>query len=421
RNCCACTLAREELIVLLYSSMKPIYLDWAASSPMDPELASTMVELYTHSYGNPSSSHSFGRTAKKILRKTRERCSFLLQVNPDQLIFTSGGTEANTLPLLSLLRRSSGGEIVLSAFEHAAVYELGSLFREKGFQVKEVKPDTNGIIQPEEVRRQLSPATIAVAVMLVNNEIGSIQPIRRISQEMRKFETDHSTRIHFHCDAVQALGKIPVNLMSSGADTMAFSGHKLCAPKGIGLLYSKNKFTPLAFGGGQEFGIRPGTENIPAVWAFGEALEKRYSHMEAEYAHAIKLRDRLFLQIEEIEGAEVFPQDRPRADMLGSGKWSELNYSPYIVAINISPVPGEICARVLNDRGIAVATGSACSSSRKKQRGRVAYSITADEQIAQGIIRVSFGPGNSEPDIDSFAHTLQQELQLLRKTVRHSR
>ncbi|MDZ7793444.1 MAG: cysteine desulfurase family protein [Spirochaetia bacterium] len=401
--------------------MKPIYLDWAASSPMDPELAPPMLELYTHNYGNPSSPHSFGRTAKKILREARKKCSVLLQVNPEQLIFTSGGTEANTLPLLSLLRRSSGGEIVLSAFEHAAVYELGSLFRDKGFQVKEVKPDAHGIIQPEDVRKQLSPTTIAVAVMLVNNEIGSIQPIRRISQEIRTFEAEHSTRIHFHCDAVQALGKLHLSPESSGTDTMAFSGHKFCAPKGIGLLYSKNKFTPLASGGGQEFGIRPGTENIPAVWAFGEALEKRCRHMEAEYAHAVRLHDRLIMQIEKIEGAAVFPQARPRADMLGSGKWSELKYSPYIVALNLSPVPGEICARVLNDRGIAVATGSACSSSHKKQRGRVAYSVTANEQIAQGIIRVSFGPGNSESDIDTFAQTLQQELQLLRKTVRPSR
>src|SRR6056297_2478596 len=165
--------------------MEPIYLDWAASSPMDPELASSMLELYTHNYGNPSSTHSLGRTAKKILQEAREKCSVLLQVNPDQLIFTSGGTEANTLPLLALLRRSSGGEIVLSAFEHAAVYELGKLFREKGFQVKEVSPDANGIIQPEEVRRQLSQATIAVAVMQVNNELGSIQSIRTISQEIR--------------------------------------------------------------------------------------------------------------------------------------------------------------------------------------------------------------------------------------------
>ncbi|MCF7915197.1 MAG: cysteine desulfurase [Spirochaetaceae bacterium] len=401
--------------------MKPIYLDWAASAPMDPELAPTMVELYTHSYGNPSASHSFGRTAQKILQETREKCSVLLQVNPDQLIFTSGGTEANTLPLLSLLRRSSGGEIVLSAFEHAAVYELGSLFREKGFQVNEVKPDANGIIQPEEVRRQLSPATVAVAVMLVNNEIGSIQPIHRISQEIRRFEADHSTRIHFHCDAVQALGKIPVSPESSGADTMAFSGHKFCAPKGIGLLYSKNKFTPLTSGGGQEFGVRPGTENIPAIWAFGQALEKRFRNMEAEHAHAIRLCDRLILQIEAIEGAEVFPQSRTNSDKLGTDTWADLNYSPYIVAFNLSPVPGEICARVLNDRGIAVATGSACSSNSKKKRGRVAYSLTADEQIAQGIMRISFGPGSSVTDIDTFAETLQQELPLLRKTVGHSR
>ncbi|MFO7729236.1 MAG: cysteine desulfurase family protein [Spirochaetia bacterium] len=401
--------------------MEPIYLDWAASSPMDHELASPMIELYAHNYGNPSSPHSFGRTAKKVLQETREKCSALLQVNPDQLIFTSGGTEANTLPLLSLLRRSSGGEIVLSAIEHAAVYELGSLFRERGFQVKEVKPDASGIIQPEEVRRQLSTATIAVAVMLVNNEIGSIQPIHRISQEIRRFEADQSTRIHFHCDAVQALGKIPVNPGSSGTDTMAFSGHKFCAPKGVGLLYSKNKFIPLASGGGQEFGMRPGTENTPAVWAFGEALEKRYRYMEAEHAHAIRLRDRLILHIENIKGAEVFPQARPSSDKAAAGKWSDLNFSPHIVALNLSPVPGEICARVLNDRGIAVATGSACSSSRKKKRGRTAYSVSADEQIAQGIIRVSFGPGTSESDIDTFVQSLQKELQLLRKTVRHSR
>jgi cysteine desulfurase len=390
--------------------MKKIYLDWAATTPMDPELAPAMVDMYIHTYGNPSSSHTPGRSSRKVLEDSRALCAALLKVDPANLIFTSGGTEANTLPLLALIRQKSKGEIVLSAIEHSAVYELGSLFRELGYQVKEVAPDEHGIIQPAAVRSQLGPDTIAVAIMLVNNEIGSIQPIEAIAREVRTFEDEHNRRIHLHCDAVQGLGKIPIEPKRFGVDSMAFSGHKFMAPKGIGLMFIKKTCTPLASGGGQEFGMRPGTENVPAVWAFGATLQKRYERMDSEYAYVSSLRDHLYSRLNNIENVTLFPEQRAYE--------SEAAYSPYIIALSVAPVPGEICARVLNDRGFAVGTGSACSSNRKKKQGRVIYSITPNETTAQGIIRVSFGPDSTKAEIDSFTATLQQEIALLQRTIR---
>lgn len=396
--------------------METIYLDWAATSPMEPDMASQMAKMYIHTFGNPSSAHSVGRASREILETSRKLCSSLLKVEAEQLVFTSGGTEANTIPLLSLLRRTSTGEIILSSIEHAAVYEIGSLFRYLGYQVKEVKPDADGIIRPEAVRKKLSPKTIAVAVMLVNNEIGSIQPIQKIAREVRNFENENSCRIHFHCDAVQALGKIPVYPGDLGADSLAFSGHKFRGPKGTGLLYTRDRITPLSSGGGQEFSIRPGTENVPGIWAFSESLEKRNHQMENEYSHACELRDMVWEQVKDIEGVEFFPAQRGSLHTV-----SELSYSPYIIALSVAPVPGEVCARVLNDRGIAVGTGSACSSNRERKRGRVIYSITSDEKIARGIIRISFGPTTAKSDIDAFLHILKQEIKLLRKTVLHRR
>ncbi len=394
--------------------METIYLDWAATSPMEPDIATQMAQMYVHTYGNPSSAHSIGREAREILEKSRKLCSSLLKVEAEQLVFTSGGTEANTIPLLSLLRKTPTGEIVLSSIEHSAVYELGSLFRNLGYHVKEVSPDTDGIIRPEAVRKKLSPKTIAVAVMHVNNEIGSIQPIQEIAREVRSFENENSCRIHFHCDAVQALAKIPVYPEVLGADSLAFSGHKFRGPKGTGLLYTRKKIIPLSSGGGQEFSMRPGTENIPGIWAFCESLKQRTHQMEKEYSHACELRDTLWEQVKEIEGVEFFPAQRGALDSA-----SELSYSPYIIALSLAPVPGEVCARVLNDRGISIGTGSACSSNREKKRGRVIYSITSDEEIARGIIRISFGPTTTKSDIEAFSYSLKQEIKLLRKTVRH--
>lgn len=377
---------------------------------MDPELVPAMVDMYIHTSGNPSSVHTPGRMARKVLDDSRALCASLLKVDAANVLFTSGGTESNTLPLLALIRQKSKGELVLSAVEHSAVYELGSLFRELGYRVKEVKPDENGIIHPSAVRSQLSPQTIAVAVMLVNNEIGSIQPIEAIAREIRSFEVEHKCRIHLHCDAVQGLGKIPIEPKRLGVDSMAFSGHKFMAPKGVGLLYVDKAFSPLASGGGQEFGIRPGTENVPAIWAFGAALRKRCERMDREYSHACSLRDQLYASLAHIETVTLFPEQRANA--------AEAVFSPYIVALCVAPVPGEICARVLNDRGFAVGTGSACSTNRKKKYGRVIYSITSDEKTAQGIIRVSFGPDSTGAEIARFSTTLQQEMALLQKTVR---
>jgi len=391
--------------------MNEIYLDWAATAPVDPEVLDRMTDVSLSLYGNPSSPHSAGRAARKYIEESRRIAADLLDSSPDRIVFTSGGSESSALPLLSLLRKKRRGRIVISAIEHAAVWETISLFSELGYDVIEVKPDRSGIVGPEQIAKALSPDTAAVAVMAVNNETGAIQPVSEIGRLIRDYEKKERGSILFHCDMVQALGKIPIEVEKWHVDTAAFSAHKLGGPRGIGVLYHRRDLPVLIFGGGQEDGIRPGTENTAGIAGFCLSMQKHLSNLHNEYNRAVELSSRLITAILETDGCRLIPESRPEM---------EDKFSPYIVSFSVSPVPGEVFTRVLDDRSILVGSGSACSSNRQKKHARVLHAMGVNDEVARGAVRISIGYTTTMSDIETFIQIMREELKTLRTSLGHS-
>ncbi|MFP4489950.1 MAG: cysteine desulfurase family protein [Spirochaetaceae bacterium] len=391
--------------------MKRTYLDWASTSPMDPAVLDTYIDAQKHIYGNPSSIHAEGKLAEKSLESSRRTLSACLDVTPENIIFTSGGSESNSLVLLSLLRKKRRGRVLISAIEHPSIYEYAALLREAGFDVREIPADAGGFIRPEEVERLLSTDTLLVSVMTVNNETGALQPVKRIAQRIRKFEKQHSLHIHFHTDAVQAFGKIDLFPADMMVDSASFSAHKLSGPKGTGMLYTASPLQSPFAGGGQEAGYRPGTENVPSLEAFSMAAEKRCASLTETLEHVGKLKRHILEGIKNIDSIEPVPAGL-------AVEYNEEDYSPYILTFTAAPLPGEVLVRVLDDRGFAVSTGSACSSKRRKKRGRVLRAMGVSDAEAAGAVRVSFGWSTTEEEAESFCSTLERELPVLLKTVR---
>lgn len=391
--------------------MKGIYLDWAATTPIDPDISYRLHEDRLRYVGNPSSPHRLGRDARTYLEESRRRCGEALGVDPARLVFTSGGTESDVIPLLSLLRKNRhGGDILLSSIEHSAVFELAPVFRDFGFRVNFVNPDERGVVQPDAVEASLTPDTIAVAIMMVNNETGAVQPIREISRLLKNFEKKSTRRIHFHCDAVQALGKISFQLSDIGVDSAAFSAHKLRGPRGSGLLYLKNELPVLSSGGGQERGFRPGTEDPASTAAMASAVERALDNFSPNLDLTNKLCTTLH---ESLEGEEYFP--------IPAARFREIEfYSPYIVSLSFPPIPGEVLARVLSDCGCLVGTGSACSSNRREKKERIAEAMGLSEEIARSTIRVSFGPETTVGEVETFSKVLLEEVKLLRTGLKRN-
>lgn len=390
--------------------MNQTYFDWAATAPIAPDIAEQMLQDQLSYYGNPSSQHSSGRAAAEYLRQSRDRCAEALRVSAGSLYFTSGGTESDTLPLLSLLRRKNRGRLILTMLEHSAIYELTPTFHELGFEVKYLYPDQRGIIPPDKVEDLLTEDTVAIAAMLVNNETGAIQPVQEMFQRVRRYEKQHNLKIHLHCDAVQALGKIPLDIEALGADSTALSAHKIGGPRGIGLLHLASTFPVLSQGGGQEGGMRPGTENVAAAAAFASAIEKSLASLSENLSHVRRLEELLLHEIESMEGCRSVPVGR--SAFRG-------NFSPYILPISVAPIPGEVLTRVMSDRGFEIGTGSACSSKQKKKKLRVPRSMGLSEEEADGIVRISFGPTTSTEELKRFTDAFRREVLNLRKTVRH--
>ena len=386
--------------------MESIYLDWAASAPINPDLPSLISKNLSAFPGNPSSIHSEGKNAGNQINNSRKLCANLLGTKTEQLIFTSGGTESNNIILTSLFRKKIKGHIIISAIEHPSVYEYSAALNESGFEISYIKPDSNGLINPNDLIQLLKPNTVFVSIMTVNNETGAIQPLKDIISVIRDFEQKNSRLVHIHTDAVQALGKIPFNPASFDIDSASFSAHKIGGPKGTGLLYLKKHISPLSPGGGQEFSVRPGTENVSGIVAFSKAMEKSISEVNDNFKHAEYLKSLLITKLVDIEGIKI---------LFTSENKNNLSYSPYIISATVSPVPGEVLVRVLSDEGIFISTGSACSSRNRKKQTRVLVSSGVSEKEASGSIRISIGWATTENCIIDFCTILNIKLSKLRK------
>ncbi len=383
------------------------YLDWAATAPPDADIVKLVAEIAAEFFGNPSSPHPIGRAAAGKLRGARETVARLIGAEPGQVVFTSGGTESNVTVLSSLLGRRHPG-LVTTAIEHASCYEPAKRLSRFGAAVTFLEGRDGGSVAPEQVAEAMNDQTAMVSLMLVNNETGAIQPIREAVAAVRERSQRLGRQVHIHTDAVQALGKLPLHFGELGVDSASASAHKIGGPRGVGLLYLRTAMDTHAVGGGQEHGMRPGTENVAGNVGFAAALSPRLSAVNEELQHARYLSDVMLRELVGYEGCRVNPLhrlDKPEA------------FSPYILNLAFPPVPGEVLVRVLGDRGFAVSTGSACSYRRKKKT-RVLHASGVPAEAAGSSLRISVGYRTTIEDVTAFCEAVKQELPMLMKVAR---
>jgi cysteine desulfurase len=363
------------------------YFDWAATAVPGAYPGGEIP------FGNPSSAHLEGRQAKEALENARLRCAGALGVPASQLYFTSGGSESNAIVLNSMLLRPGKPGMALSAIEHPSIRESGRTLSRLGMDIAWIGSESDGRVSAEGLAKALGGLENPrlVSVMLVNNETGAVMDLPALAKTARA-----AGPVHIHSDLVQALGKIPFELPALGADSASFSAHKIGGPRGIGLLWLKKPLEALNAGGGQEQGVRPGTENVGGALAFASALEARAG---ADHAAAAARFKTLIRGLRSMDRAFLIPGGREEAD----GR-----FSPYILQCGFRGIPGEVMARVLDDRGFAVSTGSACSSSSRKRPVLAAMGLGEKESL-EGI-RISQGWSTSGPDIEALLSAIEDIL-----------
>jgi cysteine desulfurase len=388
-----------------------IYLDNSATTPVDPRVVNAMMPYLTEKFGNASSIHHFGQEARAAVDKARHQVAALIGSRPNEILFTSGGTESNNLAIRgilesSIVRKALAGEtphIITSAIEHSAVKNVCEDLEKRGLaEVTYLPVYENGVVQIGDVEAAFRDNTVLISVMTANNEIGTLQPVEDIGKLVRGLRTS-GRKIWFHTDAVQAVGKMPVNVEEFGCDLLSMSAHKLYAPKGIGALYVRRgvRLQPQNIGGHQERDIRGGTEPVPNLVAFGEACEIAAERMERDAANAAVLRE----QLEQFIGERV-------ADCHFNGdRDSRL---PNIANISFGSIEGEGLLINLDMQGIAVSTGSACSSGTLEP-SPVIRAIGRGDDLARGAIRFSFGRFNTEADLERLMEILPSSIETLRK------
>ncbi|UCF96394.1 MAG: cysteine desulfurase [Spirochaetaceae bacterium] len=390
--------------------MSSIYLDWAATAPPDPEIQEQMQKIARTIYANPAAIHRLGREGEKFLSHCRQRMADLLGCGSEELVFTSGATESNNMVLFSLLHKKRDRRVLISGIEHSSVYQPAQTLKQLGFEVVLVPADRSGRIDPNRIFSALDESTVLVAVMLVNNETGRIQPVREISEAVQDFQKRSGKKVLLHTDAVQAFGKIPFQPSQLGVDSAALSAHKLAGPRGVGALFVRSgriqRF--LYSGGGQEFDLRPGTENLPGIAGFVLAAEKAIGGLEENHRRAVAAMSSL---LEELAGM-------PEVVLVPGGGASDraVDFSPYILNLSIPPLPGEVLVRVLEEEGFIVSTGAACSS-KKKDRFRVLENMGIPGQIASSALRVSTGPKVEPAELEAFAAALKRRVPELMKNI----
>ncbi|MCR5400813.1 MAG: cysteine desulfurase [Treponema sp.] len=385
------------------------YFDWASTSPQDKDILRECLEITMEKWGNPSSAHAAGKEAKEILDQARKRAADVLGVKAENIYFTSGGTEADHIPLLSVLNSPHKGEVLFSSIEHPAIREMAKELQKCGWITKEIPCQKDGIINPESLKDMLNSDTALVCIMAVNNETGAIQPVKEIAQVIKNADVG-KRKIKLHVDCVQALGKIPVNLKEWNVDSAAFSGHKISGPRGIGILYLKEAIEPFLKGGGQEKGIRSGTENLFGALAFSKVMEKyaipennsglpvSSSSSRLEKHLAFKEISKNFVEkLSEIKGSTVIPQER-----LSNPE----NYSPYVVQAAFSNIPGQVLLRALDAEGFFISTGSACSS--RKNNRPILEAMKVEPSLRENAVRFSFGHSTSEKALEDLLEKLKE-------------
>ncbi|WP_375345415.1 cysteine desulfurase family protein [Priestia megaterium] len=376
----------------------PIYFDYNATTPIDPRVLEGMLPYLQNHFGNPSSNYSIGYRTKEAIEMARKDIANLISVEDGNVFFTSGGSEANSTILKGIAAKSSKKKhIITSSIEHPAILKTCDYLRKHhGFQITTIPVNPAGIVDVNDIERAITSQTVLVTVMMVNNEIGSIQPIKEIGNLCKKHN------IHFHCDAVQAVGKIPVNLKELPIDSLSMSAHKIYGPKGVGCLYLREgvNIPPLILGGSQEFGMRSGTENVAGIVGFGIAAkivqEDLYFNLtKIEYLRNLFLTN-LHTEIEEC--------------LINGDIYASV---PSTINIQFSGIRGESLASMLNELGFCVSIASACSSTSSKLSHVLKAIGKTDEEIRSSI-RISIGALTTEDEINQLVRHLKQSVMRLR-------
>ena len=385
------------------------YLDNSATTRRSDRACQLMVDLLTKDYGNPSSLHMKGIEAERFVETAKKKIAKTLRVSEKEIIFTSGGTESNNLAIIgaAMANRRAGNHIITTSIEHASVENPMEFLKEQGFEITYLSVDENGIISLEELEEAVTEQTILVSMMQVNNEIGAIEPVAEAAELIKKKNPD--TLIHV--DAIQSYGKMYIYPKKLGIDMLSVSGHKIHGPKGSGFLWvrEKTKLKPLILGGGQQKGMRSGTENVPAIAGLGEAAEEIYENLDEKRAHLYGLKQRFIDGIEKLEGTHV------------NGKTGE-DSAPHIVSVSFEGIRSEVLLHSLEDRGIYVSSGSACSSNNHagKQKGsKTLRNIHLKENLLDSTLRFSFSVHTTEEEIDYALEVLGELLPVLKKYTRH--
>lgn len=380
------------------------YLDNSATTKVTDSVKDIVVKAMTEDYGNPSSMHMVGVEAEKYIKTAKENIAKILKVDEKEIYFTSGGTEGNNLATIGVAaaNKRSGNKIITTAVEHASVASPMKYLEQEGFDVVYLPVDSFGVVDMEAVKKEMTEDTILVSVMHVNNEVGAIQPI----SEIGKYIKTVNPKVVFHVDAIQSFGKMEIRPKKENIDILTVSGHKIHGPKGSGFIYIKKntKINPIISGGGQQDGMRSGTENVPGIAGIGQASKDCYDHLEENVDMMTGLKDYLIDRLSEIDDVTI--NSRKGADG-----------APHIVSASFRGVRSEVLLHALEDKGIYISAGSACSSNRPAV-SRTLKAMNVEKDLLESTVRFSFSKFNTKEEIDYCMEQLKELLPVLRKYVR---
>lgn len=369
-----------------------VYLDNAATTPVLPIARTAVMHTLDSAFGNPSSLHTLGVEAELVVTEARRHVAAAVGGRPDEIVFTSGGTEANALALLGAARARSRRKrhIITTDAEHSSVLNVCARLEEDGFDVTRLGVDSTGLVDPRQVTDALRPDTALISVMWVNNEVGAVQPVAEIAKAVKTRDEE----VLIHADAVQALGKLPLHLNEGQLDLVSLSAHKIHGPKGVGALWMRQGTrvqSPLG-GGSQERGARPGTENVPGIAGFGAAAAEAAQHVDEAGPRMVRLRERLWQGIRQRLGGTV--------PVLRNGPPAPEFLAPHIVNVSFLGLKGEVLVHALAEAGVYASTGSACSS-RRRSGSDALRAMGLSEEAVEGALRFSLSPLTTKDDIDN--------------------
>ncbi|WP_027415500.1 cysteine desulfurase family protein [Aneurinibacillus terranovensis] len=382
-----------------------IYFDNSATTLPNPEVVKVYGEVAQQYFGNPSSLHKLGSKAARLLAQSRQVAAESLGVLPDEIIFTSGGTESNNAALKGVAwqYRNRGKHIIISQVEHSSVYEAGKQLEEMGYTVTYVPVDDEGRVAPSTIEQAMRDDTILVSVMYVNNELGTVQPVKEIGDILSRYP-----KTLFHVDAVQGFGKLPVEPSRWGADLLSLSAHKFHGVRGVGLLYVRKgiRLSPLIIGGGQEEGRRSGTENLPGIVAMAKAMRMAKESLQRNREHMETLRHHLLSKLENFPGCRINGPQK-----------NDSCAAPHIINFSFPGLKSEVVLHALEEKEIYLSTQSACSS-RQFKPSRVLLAAGMDAERAGSSLRVSFSASNILEEVDRFMRVIEETIPNLAKIMR---